>query len=132
MCYDVKHVPPPLRCFKCQKYGHVAAVCKGKQRCGRCGGEHEYGKCVNGAKLKCCNCGGEHSSAYRGCEASKRAVEIQRIKTSEGITYAEANKRVGWQPDRPNNKQVSAECKKSRTCEGCDKIKEDTMLVGKK
>lgn len=27
------YVPPPIRCFKCQKYGHVAAVCKGKQRC---------------------------------------------------------------------------------------------------
>lgn len=41
--YEVRScVPPPLRCFKCQKYGHVAAICKGKQRCGRCAGEHEY------------------------------------------------------------------------------------------
>jgi len=48
---------------------------------------------------------------------------MQRIKTSEGITYAEATKRVGNQTD--------AECKKSRTCEGCDKIKEDTMVEEK-
>lgn len=34
------YVPPPLRCYKCQRYGHVAAVCKGKQRCPKCGGEH--------------------------------------------------------------------------------------------
>lgn len=28
MSYVVKpYVLPPLRCFKCQKYGHVAAVC---------------------------------------------------------------------------------------------------------
>ncbi|KAI2664043.1 Nucleic-acid-binding protein from transposon X-element [Labeo rohita] len=59
MCYDVRlYIPPPIRCFKCQRYGHVAVVCKGKQRCGKCSGEHEYGKCQEGTKLKCCNCGG--------------------------------------------------------------------------
>lgn len=26
------YVPPPLRCYKCQKFGYVAAVCRGKQR----------------------------------------------------------------------------------------------------
>lgn len=82
-------VPPPLRCFKCQKHGHVAAVCKGKLRCGRCA-EHEDGKCERGAKLECCNCGGERTSAYRGCEVSKRAAEVQRVKMSKGITSAEA------------------------------------------
>lgn len=25
------YVPSPIRCFKCQKYGHVVAVCRGKQ-----------------------------------------------------------------------------------------------------
>ncbi len=49
MCNDVRlYIPPPLRCFKCQRCGHIAAVCKGKQRCGKCGGDHEYGKCQEG------------------------------------------------------------------------------------
>jgi hypothetical protein len=53
MSYGVRpFIPPPLRCFKCQKFGHVAAVCKGKQRCGRCAGDHDYGKCEEGAALK--------------------------------------------------------------------------------
>lgn len=30
--------PPALRRFTCQRYGHVATVCRGKQRCGRCEG----------------------------------------------------------------------------------------------
>lgn len=65
MSYEVRlYIPPPLRCFKCQRFGHVAAVCKGKQRCSKCSGEHEYGQCSENAKMKCCNCGGEHSSAY--------------------------------------------------------------------
>ncbi|XP_049912384.1 uncharacterized protein LOC126397555 [Epinephelus moara] len=81
MRYNVReYVPPPLRCYKCQKYGHIAAYCKGKQVCGRCGGEHEFGKCEPGAKLKCSNYGGDHSVVYRECEARKKAKEIQQTK----------------------------------------------------
>lgn len=95
MSYEVRpYILPPLRCFKCQKYGHVAAICKDKQRCGRYAGEHEYEKCGEGVELKCCNCGGQHSSAYRRCEASKRAMEVRRVKALQGITYAEAVKKV--------------------------------------
>ena len=73
MSYDVRvYTPPPLRCFKCQRYGHVAAICKGNPRCSKCSGEHEYGKCEEGAKPKCCNCGGEHCAAYGGCETTKQ------------------------------------------------------------
>lgn len=140
MSYEVRpYIPPPLRCFKCQKYGHVAAICKGKQRCGRCAGEHEYGKCGEGVKLKCCNCGGEHSSAYRGCEASKRAVEVQRVKALQGITYAEAVKTVSrekivYKPannetkDRPANDET-----KDRSCGNCEKFvaKKDVLIMSK-
>lgn len=94
MSYEVRpYIPPPPRCIKCQTYGH-AAICKGKPRCGRYAGEHEYGECGEGVELKCCNCGGQHSSVYRGCESSKRAVEVQRVKALQGITYAEAVKKV--------------------------------------
>lgn len=65
-----------------------------KQRCGKCGGEHKYGECGEDAKPECCNCGGEHSATYGGCEIRKRAMKVQNIKTTEGITYAEAIKRV--------------------------------------
>lgn len=67
--YEVReYVPTPLRCFKCQRFGHTASQCKSKMRCARCGGEHEYGKCEREAKIKCCNCGGEHSAAYGGAQ----------------------------------------------------------------
>lgn len=37
MSFSVRaYVPPPFRCYECQRYGHTASVCKGKQRCGRC------------------------------------------------------------------------------------------------
>lgn len=97
MSYEVKmYLPPPLGCFKCQKFGHGAAVCKRKQRCSKCSGEHEYGQCDKDSKLKCSNCGGEHSSAYRGCEVNKRMQEVQRLKVTQGLSYAEATKTGQW------------------------------------
>ena len=64
MSFNVRaYVPPPLRCFKCQRYGHTASVCKGKQICGRCGREQAYGACWSNSTVKCCNCGGNHTSA---------------------------------------------------------------------
>lgn len=32
------YVSPPLRCSKCQRYGHTVNVCRGKHRCDRRGG----------------------------------------------------------------------------------------------
>lgn len=99
--YNVRmYVPPPLRCFKCQKYGHIAAYCKGTQTCGRCGGrEHVYGACGTGVQEKCVNCGGAHSVRYRECEARKRAVEIQHVRAEGKLSYAEAAKRVQVEPN---------------------------------
>lgn len=57
-------MPPPLRCYKCQRYGHVAAQCRGKPRCAKCGGGHEYGGCGEKAELRFCSCGDPHSTAY--------------------------------------------------------------------
>lgn len=72
------YVCAPLRCYNCQRYGHIASVCRAKKRCAHCGEEHEYGKFGSNVEAKCCNCGGAHNVAYRGCEARKRAVEIEK------------------------------------------------------
>ena len=37
--YRVRTYRGPIRCFCCQEYGHVASLCRGVRRCGRCGGE---------------------------------------------------------------------------------------------
>ena len=89
-----EYIPQPLRCFKCQRMGHTVQQCKGRQRCAKCGGEHDYGKCNKDAKLKCCNCGGEHSAAYAGCVVQKQAKEAQRYKIENKVSYAEAVKSV--------------------------------------
>ena len=40
--------------------------------------------------LKCCNCGGEHSAAFAACVVQRQAKEVQRIKTINKVSYAEA------------------------------------------
>lgn len=128
MCYDVKvYIPPPLRCFKCQRYGHVANVCKGKTRCSKCGGEHSYGECEVGAKQKCCNCGGDHSAAYGGCEVYKRMREVQRIKVEQGMSYAEAVKLI----PKPVNVPKKDNSRKEGECSACKTIQDDSLIVKK-
>lgn len=111
MSFNVReYIPPPLRCHKCQRYGHTAHVCKGKQRCGRCGGDHAYGEGGSNVTIKRCNCGGNHTAAYRGCEVWKKAVEVQKVKSNQKITYPEAVKI----------------CNKERGIEDIDMTKEGT------
>ncbi len=104
------YIPPPIRCYRCQRYGHIAAVCKGKQRCPKCGGDHRIENCEENAQYKCCNCGGQHRVTYSGCNVRKRAVEIEQMKVVDNISYAEAVKKVQEQrrsDDTDKDKDIS-------------------------
>lgn len=95
MSFPVRvYVPPPLHSYTCERYGHVAAVFKGKQRCPMCGGDHIYAECVENAEPKCCNCGGHHTVGYGGCEVRKRAVKIQQCKTINNISVKEQERSI--------------------------------------
>ena len=65
MCFPVRpYVPPPLWGYKCQRYGHIAVACNGKQGFAECGGVHRFEDCGDNVQAKCCNCGGQHSVTY--------------------------------------------------------------------
>ena len=65
--YNVKvspYIPNPLRCYKCQKFGHGKGQCKGKLVCFKCSEEgHEGPDCTNDAK--CANCGEAHMASSK-------------------------------------------------------------------
>lgn len=88
----VPYIPSPLRCFKCQRYGHSSRSCKSAETCRDCGQAKHEGECV-GPKY-CLNCQGSHSANSRDCPVWKREQEIQRIKTTERCSFVEAKRRV--------------------------------------
>lgn len=95
LCYRVRPFErAPLRCFCCQKYGHVAAVCRGSKTCGRCGKEGCKEECKE-EPAKCLHCGGEHHVGSSQCPRKQKEMRVNKIrKGKQGMSYAEAVKKV--------------------------------------
>jgi len=54
-----KYIPNPIRCFRCQKFGHGTKTCRREITCARCGDTgHDHKNCQN--PVKCANCGEHH------------------------------------------------------------------------
>ncbi|XP_049525930.1 uncharacterized protein LOC125946473 [Dermacentor silvarum] len=93
------YVPNPLRCFKCQRFGHSSQNCRGRQTCAKCSAhEHSSDSCEN--SLHCVNCDGEHAAYSRSCPTWKKEKEIVIIKVKENLTFKEARRRVSYLPKK--------------------------------
>jgi hypothetical protein len=55
------------RCFRCQRFGHLAWACKETPRCGHCAGQHERERCPPGVRARCLDCSGEHPTGDQQC-----------------------------------------------------------------
>ena len=68
------------RCYKCQKYGHIADDCNGPVRCGKCAGGHRTPECPASPAppQRCANCTGAHQAGDRSCPEQKKAVARYR------------------------------------------------------
>ncbi|XP_055880226.1 uncharacterized protein LOC129925206 [Biomphalaria glabrata] len=87
------YIPNPMRCFKCQGYGHDAAVCKRNTVCARCAGEgHEDKGCT--AQFKCPNCQAGHSAYSKDCPVWKQEVAVQEYKARNGCTFSQAKSSI--------------------------------------
>ena len=93
-CSIRPHIPNPLYCFKCQRFGHSKASCRGTLTCDCCSAVgHDSLNCNE--IFSCINCKGDHLSYSRNCEKWKTEKEIQTIhtkQTKQNITYPEARK----------------------------------------
>ncbi|GBN55096.1 hypothetical protein AVEN_18045-1 [Araneus ventricosus] len=101
------YIPNPLRCFKCQRFGHSKTSCRGTLTCGRCAEVgHESTDCTR--TEKCVNCKGEHTSFSRNCFAWKQEKEIISTKIKKQISFQEARKLIKSQTPTSGNSYVSA------------------------
>ena len=81
-----KYIPEPLRCFKCQAFGHVQKHCRRESElCGVCSQRHRTSECISALKAgdsreACCpNCGGRHHVWARHCpERARRLPPTER------------------------------------------------------
>ena len=87
-------IPTPIRCFKCQKFGHIAANCKKDVRCSRCGENHDIKNCNSEATEKCCNCGMNHKASSKDCRFYQERQTVLKVKPEQRISYSDAVKRV--------------------------------------
>ncbi|XP_071105237.1 uncharacterized protein [Haliotis cracherodii] len=82
------YVPNPLRCFRCQHFGHGSKSCNRSVVCQRCGNNHESTDCQQA--LKCANCDGKHMASSKLCPIWQNESKILKIKCEKNITFGEA------------------------------------------
>ena len=86
-------IPSPLRCFKCQKYGHGLQSCRGQSACFKCGEkDHDSDTCDK--PICCLNCGGKHMANSKQCPVWIKEYTIQKVKAEQKLSHSEARKRV--------------------------------------
>ena len=85
------YVPNPVRCFKCQRFGHFVSNCQQNARCCKCGKEdHDQAECNN--EPSCTNCSGPHPANHKSCPKWSEEKEIQKLKCERNIPYPEAKR----------------------------------------
>lgn len=100
------YVPNPLRCYKCQRFGHSQTTCNRTPLCARCGKVgHDDKSCS--AQPHCCNCKGDHVAYSKDCPEWQKQRKITQIKYERNITFPEA-KRLYDQSSTPQKSYASA------------------------
>ena len=91
-------IPSPIRCYKCQRWGHMAKQCRSQFRCSKCGEPHDTRTCEAEPQIeKCCNCGENHKASSHDCESYGEAKQIIKVKTEGKMSYSEAVRKVRTQ-----------------------------------
>ncbi|GFV93336.1 RNA-directed DNA polymerase from mobile element jockey [Trichonephila clavipes] len=122
-CKVRPYIPNPLRCFKCQRFGHSQTSCRGQLTYSRCA---SVGHASTDFSLepKCINCLQPHSSYSKICPKWKIEKQIQDIKTTKNISYPEARKLVV-----PQLSQTYAQAAKSSTLNNSTQTDENITKI---
>ncbi|GFS83492.1 uncharacterized protein TNCV_66381 [Trichonephila clavipes] len=122
-CKVRPYIPNPLRCFKCQRFGHLQTSCRGQLTCSRCASVgHDSTDCS--LQPKCINCLQTHPSDSKICPKWKIEKQIQEIKTTKNISYPDACKLIV-----PQLSQTYAQAAKSSTLNNSTQTDENITKI---
>ena len=65
-----------IRCYRCQKFGHVRSNCHSKVLCKHCSGKHYIDNCKSTLPAMCANCSGNHEFDFIECPTYNKQVQI--------------------------------------------------------
>ncbi|GBM85003.1 hypothetical protein AVEN_168907-1, partial [Araneus ventricosus] len=100
-CPIKPYIPNPVRCFKCQKFGHSQQACRSNFKiCAKCSvAGHDSSDCISD-DIKCRNCEGDHPTFSRSCP--RWVLEkILSTKIRKNISFAEARKLITERTPKP-------------------------------
>lgn len=104
------YVPTPIRCNRCQAFGHKTTQCKKPSVvCSRCSARgHDFINCpAQQSEPKCANCGGNHNAAYRGCPKFKQVRQILTVSAKQGMSYRDAA--MQWKKSAQEKERTSTD-----------------------
>ena len=89
-----QHIPNPMRCGNCCRWGHTTTKCRSSVTCGRCSGKgHKHTECT--ATTICCpNCKGDHEVNSKTCTNYLLELEACRLQAANNISFPEARRRA--------------------------------------
>ncbi|KAF9245442.1 hypothetical protein BU15DRAFT_11724, partial [Melanogaster broomeanus] len=92
--YPRKNKREPIRCVRCQLWGHIARDCKAEHdTCGTCGEHHRTSDCNKTDKLFCVGCKTKNHASYsRNCqEFIKRSIAMDAKHPENNMPYFPTN-----------------------------------------
>ena len=80
------HIPKPLQCKKCSKYGHSQNKCTNKSVCAYCSSKDHHTNWNCGNEEKCINCGRNHHARSKDCIFYQYNTELKMLMNRSGMT----------------------------------------------
>ena len=88
------YIPNPLRCFKCQRYGHGQNSCRRGTVCSKCAQPGHDDQSCQAVDLKCANCQQEHPASSKVCPVWLQEKKVQKVKAEQNISFPETRRIV--------------------------------------
>ena len=94
VCTVRPHVPKPLQCGKCSKFGHLKIYCRNQNpRCAFCASQDHHDQ-WNCGTPKCINCGEEHHSRAKTCKFYQYNTELKLLRNRSILSVNQAKQEL--------------------------------------